>query len=120
MVAGARNRARASLTAMVGFGKLMLENQVPEWSTEYLPYKKMKKMLKRIVAQMSAEEAAMNGDGGDDGDAEDAAANKERHDKSGRLHRSESAASVVGDAQSLTTSNALRKRRGLISVRTVS
>ena len=47
----------------------MLENQVPEWRTEYLPYKKMKKMLKRIVAQMSAEEAAMNGEGGDDGDA---------------------------------------------------
>ena len=29
------------------FGKHLLEQQYPPWSTEYLPYKSMKKMLKR-------------------------------------------------------------------------
>uniref|UniRef100_A0A7S0T4A2 SPX domain-containing protein n=1 Tax=Mantoniella antarctica TaxID=81844 RepID=A0A7S0T4A2_9CHLO len=41
---------------MVGFGKRMQDNQVPEWSTEYLPYKKLKKLLKALVQKVSSEE----------------------------------------------------------------
>ncbi len=40
---------------MVGFGKRMADTQVPEWSTEYVPYKVMKKHLKRLVQRMTAE-----------------------------------------------------------------
>lgn len=43
---------------MVGFERRMAENQVPEWSTEYLPYAKMKKLLKELVARVGEEEAA--------------------------------------------------------------
>lgn len=43
---------------MVGFERRMAENQVPEWSTEYLPYAKMKKLLKELVARVDEEEAA--------------------------------------------------------------
>ena len=44
---------------MVGFGKRMADTQVPEWSTEYVPYKAMKKHLKRLVKRMTAEEQQM-------------------------------------------------------------
>ena len=44
---------------MVGFGKRMADTQVPEWSTEYVPYKVMKKHLKRLVQRMTAEERQM-------------------------------------------------------------
>ena len=43
---------------MVGFERRMAENQVPEWSTEYLPYAKMKKLLKELVVRVDEEEAA--------------------------------------------------------------
>ena len=36
----------------------MAESQVPEWSTEYLPYRDMKKMLKELVVTVGAEERA--------------------------------------------------------------
>ena len=44
---------------MVGFGKRMQELQVPEWSTEYLPYKRLKKLLKALVQKVSSEEEAV-------------------------------------------------------------
>ena len=37
----------------------MADTQVPEWSTEYVPYKVMKKHLKRLVQRMTAEERQM-------------------------------------------------------------
>jgi hypothetical protein len=41
---------------MPGFGKRMEDDQVPEWSTEYVPYKAMMKQLDKLVARMAAEE----------------------------------------------------------------
>ena len=43
---------------MVGFERRMAESQVLEWSTEYLPYRDMKKMLKELVVTVGAEERA--------------------------------------------------------------
>ena len=34
----------------------MEDDQVPEWSTEYVPYKAMMKQLDKLVARMAAEE----------------------------------------------------------------
>ena len=41
---------------MPGFGKRMEDDQVPEWSTEYVPYKAMMKQLDKLVARLAAEE----------------------------------------------------------------
>ena len=38
---------------MPGFGKRMEDDQVPEWSTEYVPYKAMMKQLDKLVARMA-------------------------------------------------------------------
>lgn len=75
---------------MVGFGKRIQDNQVPEWSTEYLPYKKLKKLLKALVRKVSNEEGAVE-----------------------RQH-----ASSPPSGQGQLTSDTVRKRGGLITVRT--
>ena len=43
---------------MVAFERRMAEQQIAEWSTEYLPYGRMKTMLKELVQRVSLAEAA--------------------------------------------------------------
>ena len=66
---------------------------MPEWSTEYLPYKKLKKLLKALVEVVSNEEGAV-----------------ERKQPS-----STSSSSVQGHGR--LTSDKMRRRSGLITVR---
>jgi hypothetical protein len=42
----------------------MAENQVPEWSTEYLPYKKLKKLLKALVQKVRTTQQPSQGEEG--------------------------------------------------------
>ena len=60
---------------MVAFERRMAESQIPEWSTEYLPYGKMKTMLKELVARVSAAEQAAAADDANDLDALEAGVN---------------------------------------------
>lgn len=43
---------------MVAFERRMAEQQIAEWSTEYVPYGRMKTMLKQLVQRVSLAEAA--------------------------------------------------------------
>jgi hypothetical protein len=98
---------------MVAFERRMADQQIAEWSTEYLPYGKMKTMLKELVKRVSLAEAAAeienaNAVGTTDVELEAIEGGAARHDETEPTHRR---------GVSLTGTLAARTRGELIAVR---
>ena len=98
---------------MVAFERRMADQQIAEWSTEYLPYGKMKTMLKELVKRVSLAEAAAeienaNAVGTTDVELEAIEGGAARHDETEPTQRR---------GVSLTGTLAARTRGELIAVR---
>ena len=98
---------------MVAFERRMADQQIAEWSTEYLPYGKMKTMLKELVKRVSLAEAAAemenaNAVGTTDVELEAIEGGVAPHDETEPTHRR---------GVSLTGTFAARTRGELIAVR---
>lgn len=92
----------------------MAESQIPEWSTEYLPYGKMKTMLKELVARVSAAEQAAAADDANDLDALEAGVND--INASLKARRNSLDEQIDGEA-TLTGTLAARTRGELLALR---
>ena len=98
---------------MVAFERRMADQQIAEWSTEYLPYGKMKTMLKELVKRVSLAEAAADAEnanavGTTDVELEAVEGGAAPHDETEPGHRR---------GVSLTGTLAARTRGELIAVR---
>ena len=98
---------------MVAFERRMAEQQIAEWSTEYLPYGRMKTMLKELVKRVSLAEAAADAENADAVGATDVElvaieGGAAPHDETDPVHRR---------GISLTGVLAARSRGELIAVR---
>jgi hypothetical protein len=104
---------------MVAFERRMAESQIPEWSTEYVPYGKMKTMLKELVARVSAAEQAAAADdfaANVDLDALESGATDTRDVDSFALKRRESIDYEQANQVSLTGAMAARTRGELLAL----